>query len=140
MESSREMTSPCPSPDAGRARRRAELGGSWRTVLTRRAFRQPLPTTRTLPLRRSDGGRAGAELDRSSRLELLAVEIEHHDLFLDHALDQERAVVLAPGKPLTPVADLGFGQRHQLVAFDAQHLHQTVVVEERTVLRFVRPI
>src|SRR5262249_55136283 len=78
-----------------------------------------------------------AEFDRSGRLERLAVEPERHDLLLDHALGQERAAVLAPGKPLTPVADFRLGQRHQLLAFDAQHLHQAVVVEERTVLRLV---
>src|SRR5262249_28319488 len=86
---------------------------------------------------RPDGSRAGTELDRSGGLELFAVEAERHDLLLDHALDQKRAVALAPGKTLTPVADLGLGQWDQLIAFNAQHLHQAVVVEERIVLRLV---
>src|SRR5262249_38554204 len=73
------------------------------------------------PARRSrlcgpDAGRARIELDRPSGLEFLAVEAEHHDLLLDHALNQKRAVALAPGEALTPVADLGLGQRDQLVA------------------------
>src|SRR5262249_45384982 len=63
-----------------------------------------------------------------------------HDLLLDHALDQKRAVALTPGETLTPVADLGLRQRDQLVTFDAQHLHQPVIVEERVVLRLVGPI
>src|SRR5262249_19901015 len=87
-----------------------------------------------------DAGRARIELDRPSRLELFAVEAKYHDLLLDHALGQKRAVVLAPGETLTPVADLGLGQRDQLVAFDAQHLHQSVIVEERVVLGLVGPI
>src|SRR5215468_10684003 len=78
-----------------------------------------------------DACRARIELDRSGGLELFAVEAEYHDLLLDHALGQKHAVALTPGKTLTPVADLGLGQRDQLVAFDAQHLHQAVVVEER---------
>src|SRR5262249_53350671 len=78
-----------------------------------------------------DAGRAHIKLDRPRGLELFAVEAEYHDLLLDHALGQKRAVALAPGETLTPVADLGLGQRDQLVAFDAQHLHQAVVVEER---------
>src|SRR5258705_3597109 len=90
-----------------------------------------------LGLRRSDGGWAGTELDRSGRLELLAVEVEDHDFLLDHALDQEGSVVLAPGETLTPVAGLGLGQRDQFLTFDAQHLHQSVVGEERTILRLV---
>src|SRR6516164_2801823 len=80
-----------------------------------------------------DTRRARIELDRSGGLELFAVEAEYHDLLLDHALGQKRAVALTPGKTLTPVADLGLGQRDQLVAFDAQHLHQAVIVEERIV-------
>src|SRR6516162_254252 len=89
---------------------------------------------------RSDAGRPRIELDRPSGLELFAVEAEDHDLLLDHALDQKRAVALAPGETLTPVADLGLGQRDQLVAFDAQHLHQSVIVKERVVLGLVGPI
>src|SRR4029077_12002240 len=77
----------------------------------------------SLRLGRANSRRPGAYLDRSSRLERFAVEIEHHDLVLDHALHEERAVVLAPGEPLTPVADFGLGQRDQFVAFYAQHLH-----------------
>src|SRR5262249_60731233 len=53
-----------------------------------------------------DVGRARIELDRPCGLELFAVEAEYHDLLLDHALGQKRAVALAPGKTLTPVADL----------------------------------
>src|SRR5215510_15343276 len=84
-----------------------------------------------------DAGRTRIKLDRPSGLEFFAVEAEYHDLLLDHALGQKRAVALAPGKTLTPVADLGLGQRDQLVAFDALHLRQAVVVEERVVLRLV---
>src|SRR5215471_19498896 len=87
-----------------------------------------------------DAGRTRIKLDRPSGLELFAVEAEYHDLLLDHALGQKRAVVLTPGKTLTPVADLGLSQRDQLVAFDAQHLHQAVIVEERIVLGLVGPI
>src|SRR5262249_8989992 len=87
-----------------------------------------------------DAGRARIEFDRPRGLELFAVEAKYHDLFLDHALGQKRAVALAPGETLTPVADLGLGQWDQLVAFDAQHLHQSVVVEERVVLGLVGPI
>src|SRR5262249_15560515 len=68
---------------------------------------------------RPDARRARIELDRPGGLELFAVEAERHDLLLDHALDQKRAVALTPGETLTPVADLGLGQRDQLVAFDA---------------------
>src|SRR5438093_12794959 len=57
--------------------------------------------------------------------------------FSDHALGQERAGVLAPGEALTPVAGLRFGQRDQFIAFDAEYFDQTVIVEERTVLRLV---
>src|SRR5215510_2279090 len=89
---------------------------------------------------RPDASRTGTELDRSGGLELFAVEAEYHDLLLDHALDQKRAVALAPSKTLTPVADLGFRQRDQFVAFNAQHLHQPVVVEERVALRLVGPV
>ena len=53
----------------------------------------------SLRLRRANSRRPGAYLDRSSRLERFAVEIEHHDLVLDHALHEECAVVLAPGEP-----------------------------------------
>src|SRR5262249_46817645 len=67
---------------------------------TGREKRRGLCTTTLLRLRRPDAGRAGTELDRSGRLELLAVEVEHHDLFLDHALNQKRSVVLAPGETL----------------------------------------
>src|SRR5438034_824191 len=88
-------------------------------------------------LRRADGGRAATHLDRSGQLELLTVEAKHHDLFLDHALGQERASVLAPGEALTPVAGLRFGQRDQFIAFDAEYFDQAVIVEERTVLRLV---
>src|SRR5262249_12506733 len=42
--------------------------------------RRGLNPTTLLWLRRPDAGRAGAELDRSGRLELLAVEVEHHVL------------------------------------------------------------
>src|SRR6266403_1487461 len=90
-----------------------------------------------LGLCRSDGGWTGTKLDRSGRLELLAVEVERHDLFLDHALDQKGSVVLAPGETLTPMAGLGLGQRNQFLTFDAQHLHQSVIGEERTILRLV---
>src|SRR5262249_42166555 len=75
-----------------------------------------------------DARRARIELDRPGGLEFFAVEAEYHDLLLDHALDQKRAVALTPGKTLTPVADLSLSQRDQLVAFDAQHLHQAVIV------------
>src|SRR5262249_22570311 len=60
---------------------------------------------------RPDASRTGTDLDRSGGLELFAVEAEYHDLLLDHALDQKRAVALAPSKTLTPVTDLGFRQR-----------------------------
>src|SRR5260370_24229580 len=93
-----------------------------------------------LGLCRSDGGWTGTKLDRSGRLELLAVEVEHHDLFLDHALDQKGSVVLAPGETLTPMAGLGLGQRNQFLTFDAQHLHQSVIGEKRTILRLVRSV
>src|SRR6266508_1899176 len=85
----------------------------------------------------ADAGRAGIDLDRSRRLELLAIEAERHDLPLDHALDQERAVAFAPRKTLAPMADLGLGQRRQFLALDAQHLHQAVVVEEGRALGLV---
>src|SRR5262245_1184315 len=107
---------------------------------TGREKRRGLCTTTLLRLRRPDAGRAGTELDRSGWLELLAVEVEHHDLFLDHALNQKRSVVLAPGETLTPVAGLGLSQRDQFLAFDAQHLHQAIIVEERTILRLVRSV
>src|SRR5260370_41532951 len=90
-----------------------------------------------LGLCRSDGGWTGTKLDRSGRLELLAVEVEHHDLFLDHALDQKGSVVLAPGETLTPMAGLGLGQRNQFLTFDAQHLHQSVIGEKLTIPRLV---
>src|SRR5262245_31253762 len=107
----------------------------WRTetppLATRHCY--SLLATRHLPfsrLRSADPGRAGIDLDRSRRLEVLAVEAEGHDLLLDHALDEESSVALAPGEPLAPVADLGLGQRRQFLALDAEHLHQAVVVEE----------
>src|SRR5260370_41992200 len=90
-----------------------------------------------LGLCRSDGGWTGTELDGSGRLELLAVEVEHHDLFRDHALDQEGSVVLAPGETLTPVAGLGLRQRHPFLTFGAQHLPQSGVGEQRTFVRLV---
>src|SRR5262245_54906792 len=80
---------------------------------------------RGLGLRRADAGWAGIEFYRSRRLELLAVEAERHDLFLDHTLHQQRTIALAPGQPLTPVTDLGLGQRKQLAILDAQDLHQS---------------
>src|SRR5262245_7339488 len=92
---------------------------------------------RGLRLSRADAGWAGIEFYRSCRLQLLAVEAERHDLFLDHALHQQRAIALAPGEPLTPVANLGLGQRKQLAILDAENLHQSVVVEEGAVLGLV---
>src|SRR5258708_25950928 len=134
MESARATNSVRLSPACGEGWGDGELAGSSHAtkmspVTTLNAF--------MLGLRRSDGGWAGTELDRSGRLELLAVEVEDHDFFLDHALDQEGSVVLAPGETLTPVAGLGLGQRDQFLTFDAQHLHQSVVGEERTILRLV---
>src|SRR5262249_52337507 len=105
-----------------------------------REKRRGLCTTTLLPLRRPDARRAGTALDRPGLLELLAVEVEHHDLFRDHALNQKRSVVLAPGEPLTPVPGLGLSQRDQFLAFDAQPLHQAIIVEERTILRLVRSV
>src|SRR5262245_18211619 len=87
-----------------------------------------------------DAGRTRIKLDRPSGLELFALEAEYRDLLLDHALGQKRAVALAPCETLTPVADLGLGPRDQLVAFDDQHLHQSVIVEERVVFCFVGPV
>src|SRR5262245_37096349 len=55
---------------------------------------------------RPNASRARIKLDRPGGLELFAVEAEYHDLLLDHALGQKRAVVLAPGETLAPVADL----------------------------------
>src|SRR5262245_66663006 len=52
---------------------------------------------------RPDASRTGTELDRSGGLELFAVEAEYHDLLLDHALDQKRAVALAPSHTLIKV-------------------------------------
>src|SRR5262249_22494227 len=60
-------------------------------------FHREIRPGSTLWLGGADPGRPCAEFDRSGRLERLAVESEHHDLLLDHALGQERAVVLAPG-------------------------------------------
>src|SRR5947208_15700238 len=105
-----------------------------------RTFARTVPDELVLRLRRADGGRAATDLDRSGRLELLAVEAKHHDLFLDHALGQERATVLAPGEALTPVAGLRLRHRDQFIAFDAEYFDQTVIVEERTVLRLVRSV
>src|SRR5262245_18491631 len=122
-------------PATGSPRR--ERRGVSRAGTTGREKRRGLCSATLLRLRGPDGGRTATDLDRSGRLEFLAVEVEHHDLFLDHGLSQEGAAVLAPGEALTPVAYRGFGQRDQFVAFDAQHLHQTVVVKERTVFRLV---
>src|SRR5439155_3387577 len=105
-----------------------------------RTLARTVPDELVLRLRRADGGRAATDLDRSGRLELLAVEAKHHDLFLDHALGQERATVLAPGEALTPVAGLRLRHRDQFIAFDAEYFDQTVIVEERTVFRLVRSV
>src|SRR6266571_79190 len=59
-------------------------------------------------LRRADARRAAADLDRASGLQGLAVEVEDLDLVLDHALDENHPVILAPGRALAPVPDLRF--------------------------------
>src|SRR5262245_22866109 len=85
---------------------------------------------RGLGLRRADAGWANIEFYRSSGLSSLPSKLNAMISFSNHTLHQQRAIALAPGEPLTPVADLGLGQRRQLAILDAQNLHQSVVVEE----------
>jgi hypothetical protein len=62
---------------------------------------------RLLTIRRTNTGAAPAEEHRTSWFEGVAVEAEHLQAFLDHALDRHGLVISAPGRALTSMPDLG---------------------------------
>src|SRR5215208_6688217 len=91
--------------------------------------------------RGADAGGAAVHLDRADLLQVLAaVEGEGEDLLLDHALDEDLLAVLRPGGALAPMADRGFRDLRQVVAGEAEDLHQAEIVEERRFLRLVRAV
>src|SRR5215212_11572729 len=96
---------------------------------------------RGLWFRGADAGGAAVRLDRADLLQVLAaVEGEGEDLLLDHALDEDRLAVLRPGGALAPMPDRRFRDLRQVVAGEAEDLHQAEIVEEGRFLRLVRAV
>src|SRR3954454_6384060 len=99
-----------------------------------------MPRPKLLLASRSQTNRAGAQLDGSRELQFAAIKAQHLDLPLRSRLIQERAVVLALGDPLAPVADLGLRDKGQLSAVHPVDLEEPEIVEERRVLRLMRAV
>jgi hypothetical protein len=69
----------------------------------------PAPSLAKLSCGGPQSGASTAQWHRAGRLELVTIEVEDLQVFLDHALDHNGFVILAERRTLTPMPYLSLG-------------------------------
>src|SRR6516165_10559849 len=75
------------------------------------------------------------DLDLIGDLQALAVEADHGERVVHHALRQQGLAVMAPRHALRPLPDFDFGHLSQGSLIHAEHDQQAVIVVERMARR-----
>src|SRR5216683_2895316 len=89
---------------------------------------------------RPQSGAASAERDRAHLPQLPPVEAENQQVLLNHTLDYNGQIILAPGCALTPMSNLCLSDFREIGTIDGVNLEQAIVVVSGVVLRSVRTI